>query len=494
MEEKKKPEIHFSLVESLVIMVIMFAILGTMIIGMKMSPQIPILFVFTLLMFYGHFRKVSWGDIFDGITEGITPGIIPILIFLMIGLLVSSWLASGTIATIMVIGFNILSVKFFLPTVFIICGIVGITVGSSFTTVSTMGIAFMGIGHILGFSDALTAGAIVSGALLGNNLSPLSDTSNLTTGLTKVNLYKHLFNMSHTIAPSAIIALVLYFVLGNTSHTANLSRIHAISSSLEQSFAVSAWSLLPILVLLLLAWRQVPAIPSLLLGTITALLLVIIRDPAYGVNRISNLLMSGNIAKTPSHTVNDLMTGGGITNMLGSVSLIIVALALGGLLIKFGVVHTLIDSIKPYVNKPGKLILFTELSGVGVNLMVGEQYLSIILPGTTFKSSYDRLGLDRKYLSRTLATGGADINALVPWGVSGIFFSGTLNVDALQYIPMAFYTYINPIMTVIAGFTFVSWSYKKHLAKAGSVEAMIKSSAELDEKDKEAALKAVPAK
>ncbi|KRK91804.1 na+ h+ antiporter [Levilactobacillus koreensis JCM 16448] len=491
MEEKKKTDNHFSLIESLIIMVIMFLILGTMIIGMKMSPQIPILFVFTLLMFYGHFRKISWEQIFDGITEGIKPGIIPILIFLMIGLLVSSWLASGTIATIMVIGFNILSVKFFLPTVFVICGLVGITVGSSFTTVSTMGIAFMGIGHILGFSDALTGGAIVSGALLGNNLSPLSDTSNLTTGLTKVNLYRHLLAMAGTIVPSAIIALGLYFVMGSTAKTANLSQIQSISSSLEQSFAVSAWSLLPILVLLLLAWRQVPAIPSLLLGSITALLLVIVRDPSYGVTKISNLLMMGNIAKTPSTTVNELMSGGGINNMLGSVSLIIVALALGGLLIKFGVVHTLIDSIKPYVNKPGKLILFTELSGVGVNLMVGEQYLSIILPGTTFKSSYDRLGLDRKYLSRTLATGGADINALVPWGVSGIFFSGTLNVDALQYIPMAFYTYINPIMTIIAGFTFVTWRYKKQLAQAGSVEAMINQSIELDDEAKQAALKSV---
>lgn len=464
MEEKEKIAVHFSLGESLIIMVVMFGILGTMIIGMKMAPQVPILLVFTLLMFYGHFRGVSWDQIFDGITAGIQPGIIPILIFMMIGLLVSSWLASGTIATIMVIGFQILSVKFFLPTVFVICGLVGITVGSSFTTVSTMGIAFMGIGHILGFSDAVTAGAIVSGALLGNNLSPLSDTSNLTTGLTKVSLYQHLIAMATTIVPSGLIALVLYVIMGNTTRTANLDQIRLISNQLTQSFAVSGWSLLPIATLLLLAWCRVPAIPSLLLGSLTALLLVIVRDPSYGVTKISQLLMVGNVARTPSATVDKLMTGGGINNMLGSISLIIVALALGGLLIKFGVVHTLIDSIKPYVNRPGKLILFTELSGIGVNLMVGEQYLSIILPGTTFQSSYDRLGLDRKYLSRTLATGGADINALVPWGVSGIFFSGTLNVDALQYIPMAFYTYINPIMTILLGFTIVSWKYKRQQA------------------------------
>lgn len=459
--EEKEPEIQFTLVESLLIMVIMFAILGGMIIGLEMAPQIPILFVFTLLMFYGRLRKVTWDQVFDGIVDGIKPGIIPIMIFLMIGLLVSSWLRSGTIATIMVIGFHILSAKFFLPTVFLICCLIGITVGSAFTTISTMGIAFMGIGHILGFSDAVTAGAIVSGAFFGNNMSPLSDTSNLTTGLAKVNLYRHLKNMGATAIPSAILALILFFIVGQSSGAANLAQIHLISQHLQQSFTVSAWSLLPILVLLILAWRQVPAIPTLLVGSLTALVMIIVETPGYRVANVGDLLMNGNVAKTSSTTVNRLMSGGGINNMLGSVSLIIVALALGGLLIKFGVVHTLINSIKQYVNAPGKLILLTMLSGIGVNFLVGEQYLSIILPGTTFMSSYDQLGLDRKYLTRTLASGGADVNALVPWGVSGVFIAGTLGVNPLDYVPLAFYAYIDPVVTILFGFTVVTWKYRR---------------------------------
>lgn len=464
MKNDDKEHQKFGLAESIVTLLIMFSILGTLIIKYQLAPQIPILLVFTLLMFYGHLRGFSWDEIFDGITKGITPGLIPIIIFLMIGILVSTWLSSGTIATIMVVGFKILSVRLFLPTVFLICGLIGITVGSAFTTISTMGIAFMGIGHVLGFPSALIAGAIVSGAFLGNNMSPLSDTSNLTTGIAKVDLYEHLKTMAQTVLPSALIALVIYVFMGNTTHTANLQSVRHISLVLTKAFPVSVWSLLPILVLLILAWRKVPAVPTLLSGAITAIILNVVRGSNASVQKIGTMLMNGFHASTGSKVVDKLMSGGGITNMLGSISLIICALSLGGLLIEFGVVHVLIDSVKNFVNTPGKLILITALSGIGINFAVGEQYLSIILPGTTFEGAFDRLHLERKYLSRTLATAGADINALVPWGVSGIFISGTLNVDSLKYIPFAFYPYLNPLMTIILGFTFVTWKY--HAAQA----------------------------
>lgn len=461
MKKDERVHLNFGLAESLITLIVMFSLLGILIIHYKMAPQIPILLVFTLIMFYGHLRGFSWDEIFNGIVEGITPGIIPIIIFLMIGLLVASWLASGTIATIMVIGFRVLSIKFFLPTIFLICGLIGITVGSAFTTISTMGIAFMGIGHVLGFPAPIVTGAIVSGAFLGNNMSPLSDTSNLTTGIAQVDLYVHLKNMSQSVIPAAVIAMAMYFFIGTTTHVADLKTIHDISNTLGHSFLISGWSLIPIIVLLLLAWRKVPAVPTLLVGALTAIVMVLIESPEMKINKIGLILMSGYHATTGVPTVNKIMSGGGIDSMLGSISLIICALSLGGLLIKFGVVHGVIDSIQRFVNTPGRLILMTALSGIGINFAVGEQYLSIILPGTTFKEAYHRLGLDPKYLSRTLATAGADINALVPWGVSGVFISGTLSVDPLKYIPFAFYPYLNPLMTIILGFSLVSWKYRK---------------------------------
>ncbi|HHW3687328.1 TPA: sodium:proton antiporter, partial [Enterococcus faecium] len=167
---------NISLKESIAVLIVLLALLGVLIIGFQLSPHIPILAAFMCLLFYGRFKKFTWDEIHDGIIKGITPGIIPILIFLLIGVLVASWILSGTIPTIMVYGFKLVSVRFFLPTAFLVCAIVGVTVGSSFTTISTIGIAFLGIGHLLGFNDAMTTGAVVSGAFLGNNCSPLSDT------------------------------------------------------------------------------------------------------------------------------------------------------------------------------------------------------------------------------------------------------------------------------------------------------------------------------
>lgn len=469
--EQEKNKVHkrmLTLVEAISILFVMFSILGVMIIKFKMVPQIPILFVFTILMFYGHFRGYTWDDIFDGIVKGIVPGIIPIIIFLMIGLLVSTWLASGTIATMMVIGFHIISVDFFLPTVFLVCSLIGITVGSAFTTISTMGVAFMGIGHVLGLPEPMIAGAIVSGAFLGNNMSPLSDTSNLTTGIAKVDLYVHLKNMAQSSIPAGIISIIAFFFMGNDSYKSSLGNIALIATQLSHSFWVSGFSLIPIIVLLLLAWRRVPAIPTLLVGAISAIIMIFIKNPNTKLIKIDEILMNGYKANTGSKTINLLTSGGGIMNMLPSISLIICALSLGGLLIGFGVVDVLIHRIKQYVNTPGKLILLTALSGIGINFAVGEQYLSILLPGTAFKGEFDRMDIDDKYLSRTLATAGADINALVPWGVSSIFISGTLGINALNYIPYAIYPYLNPLMTVILGFTFVTWEYhKKRMSSTG---------------------------
>lgn len=450
------------LIESLVILVVMLAILGILIIKFQVTPHVPILIVFTLLLFYGKFRGFSWDEIHNGIMEGIKPGIIPIIIFLLIGVLVATWISAGTIPTIMYFGFKIVSVKFFIPTVFLLCAIVGVTVGSAFTTISTMGIAFLGISHILGFSNALTAGAIVSGAFLGNNLSPLSDTTNLASGLVGVDLYRHIKSMAKTAIPSALVALVTYWIIGRNSLGANLTSIQSMSDVLSKNFDISFWAILPVIFLFVMAWFKVPAIPSLLASSFSALLITMFRNVQHlDFKEIANMLMVGFKAHTGNSQMDTLLTRGGINSMLGSAALIILALSLGGLLIKFNVVATLINSIQRFVSTPGKVILMTIISSVGVNFLVGEQYLSIILPGETFKTAFDKVKLGREYLSRTLAAGGSAVNSLVPWGVSGIFISGALNVNPLEYVKFATYSYVEPLMSIIIGFTFVTWKEYK---------------------------------
>ncbi|AKP66465.1 Na+/H+ antiporter NhaC [Companilactobacillus ginsenosidimutans] len=449
-----KKESRLTFWESLIIMLVMFGLLGTMMIKLKMTPQIPILLTFTLLLFYGRFRGFSWNELQQGIIDGVKPGIIPMIIFIMIGVLVSAWLMSGVIPTIMVYGLELLNARFFLFTVFISCCLVGVIVGSSFTTISTLGIVFMGIGHVMDINVALTAGSIVSGALFGNNMSPLSGTTNLSTGIAGVdNVFDHIRTISHTALPSAIIAAIIFLVAGHTGTNPNMSSVHHIINALQANFFVSPWMLIPIAVLILCAILQVPAIPTLLSGSITAIIMHVFINHA-NFATISQQIMQGCKLTSSDKQINAIVSGGGVASMLDSISLILVALTLGGVLLKLGVVDNLIGKLRQQVNTPGKLILTSIISAIGVNFLVGEQYISIILPGTTFRKNFEEQNIRPQYLSRVLATGGADINALVPWGVSGIFISGILGVSPLVFIPFAFYVWLNPLLTVIFGFIF----------------------------------------
>ena len=443
---------NISLKESIAVLIVLLALLGVLIIGFQLSPHIPILAAFMCLLFYGRFKKFSWDEIHDGIVKGITPGIIPILIFLLIGVLVASWILSGTIPTIMVYGFKLVSVRFFLPTAFLVCAIVGVTVGSSFTTISTIGIAFLGIGHLLGFNDAMTTGAVVSGAFLGNNCSPLSDTTNLAAGIGGVNLFEHIAGMRYTDFPAFVLSLLFYTILGQISHSADLASINEMIQNMKASFWISPWTLIPLVILFGGAIKKIPAIPTLLAGSTAALVLSFIHEKSLTIGKAADILMNGYVAHTPDPKLDELLSRGGIMSMLGSASLILLALALGGLLIKYLIVETIVQELKEKMDRPSRLVGFTALSCIGVNLIVGEQYLSIILPGETFKRSFDEVGLSKNYLTRTLADSGATVNSLVPWGVSGTFIMGTMKVSALHYLPFAFFSILAPVFTIIGGF------------------------------------------
>lgn len=441
-----------TLKESIIVLIALLGILGVLIIGLHLSPHIPILVSFMCLLFYGKLRGFSWDDIHDGITKGIAPGIIPIIIFFLIGVLVASWILDGTIPTIMVYGFKIISVKFFLPTVFLVCTIVGLTVGSSFTTISTIGIAFLGIGHVLGFNDAMTTGAVVSGAFLGNNVSPLSDTTNLAAGIGEVNLFEHIASVRHTDLPAFIFSLILYVFLGHSNHSSALTSIASMIDHMEAHFWVSPWTLIPLIILFIGAFKKIPAIPTLLIGAMSAIILAFFKQPSLSIGKAANILLNGYVAHTSDAKIDVLLSRGGIMSMLGSASLIILALALGGLLIKYEIVKTIVQGLRDKMNSVSRLIGFTALSSIGINMIVGEQYLSIILPGETFKHSFEVEDLDRTYLTRTLADAGAAVNSLIPWGVSGTFIMGTMKVSALQYLPFAFFPILAPLLTILEGF------------------------------------------
>lgn len=451
----KKSEPILGLGESTIVLAIILGILGFLIIGQHQEPQAPLLIAFVVLMVYGRLRGFTWDTIIDGMRTGLRAGVDPLVIFLTIGVLIATWIFSGTIPTVMFWGFKIISIQFFLPTVFLVCTLVGITCGSSFTSVSTMGIAFIGIGTTLHFSPGLTAGAIVSGAFCGSNISPLSGTTNLAASTGEIDIYTHIKSLLWTDLPAWFISLIFFTLMGLHPKPASLHAINVMLDQLQNNFWISPWTMLPVILLIILAIFKVPAIPSLGLGALSAVILGWIHNPNISINSITELIMNGFVAHTPNKNINLLLSKGGISSMLTSLALIIFALALGGLLIKFNIIGVIITKIEESVKGIVGLTISAALTCIGVNLLVGEHYLAIILPGESFKEAFDHHNLPRTALTRVLNDAGAAINAVVPWSVSGVFIAGTLQVNPLDFIPFAIFPFLVTVLCILAGFVNV---------------------------------------
>ncbi|OQQ87956.1 Na+/H+ antiporter NhaC [Ligilactobacillus salivarius] len=451
----KKSEPILGLGESIIVLAIILGILGFLIIGQHQEPQAPLLIAFVVLMVYGRLRGFTWDTIIDGMRTGLRAGVDPLVIFLTIGVLIATWIFSGTIPTVMFWGFKIISIQFFLPTVFLVCTLVGIACGSSFTSVSTMGIAFIGIGTTLHFSPGLTAGAIVSGAFCGSNISPLSGTTNLAASTGEIDIYTHIKSLLWTDLPAWFISLIFFTLMGLHPKPASLHAINVMLDQLQNNFWISPWTMLPVILLIILAIFRVPAIPSLGLGALSAVILGWIHNPNISINSITELIMNGFVAHTPNKNINLLLSKGGISSMLTSLALIIFALALGGLLIKFNIIGVIITKIEESVKGIVGLTISAALTCIGVNLLVGEHYLAIILPGESFKEAFDHHNLPRTALTRVLNDAGAAINAVVPWSVSGVFIAGTLRVNPLDFIPFAIFPFLVTVLCILAGFVNV---------------------------------------
>lgn len=448
MELETKP--RTTLLESVLILFFLIGCLGSCIIIGHMPPHVPILMVFVFLCFWGKWKGYSWDEIHKGISEGISPGTVPLIIFMLIGVLVSSLIAAGTIPTIVVYGCEILSANHFLVMSFLICLVVGITVGSSFTTISTMGIVLMTIGTLMGIRPEYVAGAVISGAFCANNLSPLADTANLCAAIGDIELTTHLKSVFKTALPTAIICIAAYTFLDGGAANMDEGLIDGMVGALKGAFLISPVALLPIVVILVCSWRRLPAIPTLLLGAMTAFGIYGIYHPSTDqLMLIPQYVMTGYVSNVGIETVDTLLSRGGIMSMMGAASMIILALAMGGLLVKLEVVNTLVTHLSHLVTSGTKLVISTALGSLLINFSVGEQYLSIILPGSTFKSLYKKLNVDMPVLTRTLADSGSAFNAVVPWGVSGTFIVGTLGLSSTAYVLYSFYPLLTPIVTIV---------------------------------------------
>lgn len=449
MKKKGKP----SFKEAVFVLLVIVASIAIGVVGLKLSPNITILAAIGMIMLYAVVKRYPTEWLHEGIINGIKPGIIPIFIFILVGALIAVWIQAGIIPTLMVIGFKLISVKWFVPSVFVVCAIVGSAVGSAFTVMSTIGIAFFGIGTTLGINPALVVGSIVSGAVFGDKMSPLSESTNLAAAIVDADLFKHIKHMMWSTVPAFVVSFFLFMVLGHTNRETSLTAIREVTDILEANFTISFWSLIPLFLMLLCAWKKVPAILTILLNIAGAVGMIFIQNPQTSLSGLATVIESGFVATTGNQQIDSLLSRGGIESMMPTVSLIILTLSLGGLLIEFGLISTVMDVVSKKMTNTPKLIFTTLMTSIGVNLFIGEQFLSVILPGNAFKETYQKAGFDPTVLGRTLEDGGTVINYLVPWGIAGSFVASTFGIPTLTYLPFVFFSLLSPVFSMVSAFT-----------------------------------------
>ena len=439
--------------EAVISILIVFFILGFPMIAIRdMVPHIPILLALICLIVYGRARGISFDKMQDSMAESVHTSMGAIYLFFFIGILVTALMISGAIPSLIYFGLNIISSKTFYLSSFLATAIIGIAIGSSLTTVATLGVALMSISNAFGLNPAITAGAIVSGAFFGDKMSPLSDTTGIAASIVGIDLFDHIKNMMYTTIPAFIVSAMAFTLMSLGQDAASLDGIESFRSSILATGLVHPYSLLAFGVLILLSIRKIPAVLTLIYTSLASLLISKLHS-SYSMGQLAKFFFDGFSMDGLSQDIGSLVSRGGISSMFFTMTIVILALSLGGLLFGLGIIPSILNSLNQVLDSPSRVSICVVATALGVNLIVGEQYLSILLAGRTFKPIYDQLGLHPKNLSRTLEDSGTVINPLVPWGVCGAFSTSMLGVATLAYLPFAIFCYTSLILTVIVGLT-----------------------------------------
>ena len=390
----------------------------------------------------------------SAMNDGIHSALSAIYIFILIGVIIAAFIESGTLATLLYYGIRLIEPAIFLPAGLLFCTIMSLATGTSWGTVGTAGVVLMSIGESMGFPVAVVAGMIISGASFGDKMSPVSDTTNLSAMTSRTDLYAHIKSMSYTSGPVYLIVLALFTFYGLNYSESVLPAEHldSLSDGLRSTFNISLWALLPLLAMLILSTRRVSAELAMAGSALVAVLLaLVLQGQEFGV--VLNSLFYGGSVRSEVAELDSLLGRGGISSMMWTLSLSLMALALGGILDRFGFLRVLIVGILSRVKRAATLVATTIITSLFGNMGMGEAYMTIILGGQLFGDAYDEKGLDRCVLSRSLEEGATLTTALIPWTTGGAFFASTLGVSVLEYAPWALLNWMNPLLSIALAYS-----------------------------------------
>lgn len=408
----------------------------------------------------------SWEEIEHSIVKSISSAMAAMLILLVIGSLSGTWLLSGIVPAMIYYGLKILNPTIFLFAACVVCCIVSLATGSSWSTVATVGIALLGIGKTLGIHEGVIAGAIISGAYFGDKMSPLSDTTNLAPAMAGTDLFTHIRYMMFTTIPTLIITLIIFFIWGFTLDTTGSTSTEAVLASIDSAFNLNPLLFVAPALVLFMIVRKVPALPALLVGTLMGALFAIIFQPQI-IQQISEITdnptksafvavmkamaLSINI-QTDNAMISELLSSGGMAGMLNTIWLILGAMIFGGVMESCGLLKRIVEEIIKWAHSTGSLVASTAVTSIFFNLTAGDQYMAIAVPGRMFSDTYKKRGYKPELLSRTLEDAGTVTSVLVPWNTCGATQSKVLGISTWAYAPYCFFCIISPIMTVLMAY------------------------------------------
>ena len=473
MEEGSKPIRPPSLVDALIPLVFMIVMLTWSIVlfGIDAATgplQVALLMSAVVAALVAHKNGHPWERLGEEVVKGISLAMSAIMILLMVGALIGVWNMSGTIATVVYYGIKYINPAWFYFAAALLTGIIGIVTGSSWTTAATLGVAFVGIAQVIGASEAITAGAIISGAYFGDKMTPLSETTILTPQIVGSNVYAHIRSMAKISIPAYLIALGIFFFMGRSSGVDPTVDTSAALAALSDVYTISLWNLLPICVLLLLGLRKYPAFLSILIGTLAGALVAVFTQPDLVIAFANDLSLSnpfamlkgiwvamGNgFALESGYTeIDTLFSGGGMDSMLTTVWLILGAMSFGAMMDFGGFNERLITPVINRVKSVGGTIAAVMLTAIAFNIVAGDQYIAIVLPARMFMLIFRQRGLHPETLATAVENSGTVTSPLIPWNSCGAYMTATLGVSTFVYFPYCFFNLLNPILALIAGFT-----------------------------------------
>ncbi len=469
----------------LLVMVIMLVLLFFEIMQGSGDAHIALVLAAVIAAIIAVLNGWKWSYIEKGILAAIDRSMQACLILMVVGMMIGAWISGGVVPAMIYYGLMILKPSIFLVAGCLLCCIVSLATGSSWTTAGTIGVALIGVGMGLGINPAMTAGAIVSGAYFGDKMSPLSDTTNLAPAIAGSNLFEHIRHMVYTVTPSLLLALILYGILGagHGKGEVDLSVVAMIMDGIQEEFFISPILLLPPVCVILMVAFKMPALPGLIGGTALGVVFMAVQ----GVSPVDwgTVLNYGYESASEIEEVADLLTRGGMQDMMWTISLIMCAMTFGGVMDSTEQLRSLAEALLKVAKGVGSLVTITVFSCIFVNIVACDQYLAIILPGRMYKEAFEDRRLKAKNLSRCLEDAGTMTSSLVPWNTCGATMSKFLMVPTFTYLPYAFLNLFNPLISIIYGFT----GFTMHKMTEEEYQAIL----EQRELDKQLALKALEA-